>query len=129
MTISAGQCLYIPAGMPHKSLPIAHDETRFLNIYLDLDGFGIEPTVFELSAILETAQDVTSALPRIVACLRSARRQSRDSAGRRASGGILSGREPLASWLPATGYAVKGLAASLPARSAFQPAATAWSAA
>ena len=39
-TVLAGQCLYIPAGMPHKSLPVAHEDTRCLNIYLDLDGFG-----------------------------------------------------------------------------------------
>jgi AraC-like DNA-binding protein len=96
-TVLAGQCLYIPAGMPHKSLPVAHEDTRCLNIYLDLDGFGAVPMVFDLPEIPADAQSVTSALPRIVACLGSVSHPNGGRQGNRVGAKLLSGREPLSA--------------------------------
>lgn len=36
--VSAGECLLIPAGLPHRSLPHVHEGTACLNTYLDVEG-------------------------------------------------------------------------------------------
>ncbi|OBZ93308.1 hypothetical protein ADU59_22960 [Pararhizobium polonicum] len=95
-TVSAGQCLHIPAGLPHKSLPVAHPGTRCLNIYLDLQGLGGEPMVVAVPDIAADAQAALSALPRIVGhLLRSAGRAGGRSQATGMGVALLSGREPL----------------------------------
>ncbi len=43
--LSAGSCLYIPAGCPHASLPAEHSGTRCLNLYIHDLPFGVQPHV------------------------------------------------------------------------------------
>jgi AraC-like DNA-binding protein len=43
--VTAGSCLFIPAGYPHGSLPISHKGTRCLNVYSRTAEFGPHPLV------------------------------------------------------------------------------------
>lgn len=71
LLVSAGQCLYIPAGLPHRSLPHFAAGTLCLNIYYT------PQTAQQLPALMEIAQftagapeiDMTLLLPQLDALL------------------------------------------------------------
>lgn len=49
--IGAGECLYIPPGRLHQSLSSRHDQTHFLNAYLEGPVFGSQAIVMSVDRI------------------------------------------------------------------------------
>jgi len=60
-TARAGQCLYIPAAAPHKSLPLAYADTNCLNIYAPDFNLGRSPLVFDAGPLAGDARDADPA--------------------------------------------------------------------
>ncbi|CAN7392722.1 MULTISPECIES: AraC family transcriptional regulator [Ensifer] len=48
LRVEAGQCLHIPAGMPHRSLAAEPEGAQCLNLYAALPDAGCGPTVYSL---------------------------------------------------------------------------------
>ncbi|WP_170182074.1 helix-turn-helix domain-containing protein [Phreatobacter stygius] len=48
LDVTAGQCAVIPAGLPHRGLPLVHAGTRCLNLYAPIPGIGPAAGVLDL---------------------------------------------------------------------------------
>ncbi|WP_158812933.1 AraC family transcriptional regulator [Methylocapsa sp. S129] len=62
VTVLAGQCLYIPAKSPHRSLPLFCEGTRCLNIYAAIGGVGRSPIVIDVPELAGEDDNVDRAM-------------------------------------------------------------------
>lgn len=60
--VPAGSCLYIPAGIPHASLPEVHSGTRCLNLYIHDLALGVQPRVLSFRPNASTYSSTIGAL-------------------------------------------------------------------
>ena len=85
--VEAGQCLYIPAGMPHRSLPHIAAGTQCLNIYYTPEHAQQSPALMQIAAVLATQQGAAQ-VARSVACLEELRHSMLSIADIAASSGL-----------------------------------------
>ncbi|MBN8941186.1 MAG: AraC family transcriptional regulator [Rhizobiales bacterium] len=67
LDVAAGQCAVVPAGLPHRSLPVLHAGTRCLNLYLPAPAIGGPAAVLDLSDMVGLA--ATLAPAELTACI------------------------------------------------------------
>lgn len=87
MHVKAGQCLYVPAGVPHRSLPHVAAGTQCLNIYYTPEHAQQSPALMQIAAVLATQQGATQ-VARSVACPETLRHSLSSIADIAASSGL-----------------------------------------
>lgn len=85
--VEAGQCLYVPAGMPHRSLPHVAAGTQCLNIYYTPEHAKQSPALMQIAAVLATQQGAAQ-VARSVTCLEELRHSILSIADIAASSGL-----------------------------------------